>query len=291
MSKDYYDILAIKNSASLTDVKKAYRKLALKWHPDKNPGNKEEAERMFKLISQAYEVLSDASKRQVYDTQGVSGLAGGQNTSNYFDVGEFTFKNPKEVFSEFFGGRDPFEDFFNGGGFGSQAQDPFSTFQQNILNSAHNNGDSSNNISNLHNSLHSGQHLLHHHMATNYPQYNNGGGIQSMTSSSSSSSFGIPGQNFKSTTTRIINGQKIVTQKTVENGTETVVVEEDGRVTSRIVNGVNQAIQNWWMGIRMGWVDEGLDEWVDWWMGGGLDDWEWGMGEYIDVGMDEWMDR
>ncbi len=69
MAEDYYKILGIEKSASADDIKKAYRKLALKWHPDKNPGNKA-AEEKFKKINEAYAVLSDASKRQEYDTFG-----------------------------------------------------------------------------------------------------------------------------------------------------------------------------------------------------------------------------
>ncbi|MEQ2188748.1 hypothetical protein GOODEAATRI_018197 [Goodea atripinnis] len=74
-----------------------YRKLALKWHPDKNPDNKEEAERKFKELAEAYEVLSDSS-----------------TTTDFSDLPgfTFTFRSPDEVFREFFGGQDPFASFF-----------------------------------------------------------------------------------------------------------------------------------------------------------------------------------
>ncbi|XP_010083653.1 PREDICTED: dnaJ homolog subfamily B member 6, partial [Pterocles gutturalis] len=113
---DYYEVLGVQKHASAEDIKKAYRKLALKWHPDKNPDNKEEAERQFKQVAEAYEVLSDARKRDIYDRYGKEGLinggGGGNHHDNPFEFG-FTFRNPEDVFREFFGGGDPFSfDFF-----------------------------------------------------------------------------------------------------------------------------------------------------------------------------------
>ncbi|XP_030682204.1 dnaJ homolog subfamily B member 6 isoform X2 [Nomascus leucogenys] len=113
---DYYEVLGVQRHASPEDIKKAYRKLALKWHPDKNPENKEEAERKFKQVAEAYEVLSDAKKRDIYDKYGKEGLNGGGGGGSHFDSPfefGFTFRNPDDVFREFFGGRDPFSfDFF-----------------------------------------------------------------------------------------------------------------------------------------------------------------------------------
>lgn len=114
---DYYEILEIPRAASEDEVRKAYRKQALKWHPDKNPENKEEAEGKFKLISEAYEVLSDKDKREVYDKYGKEGLTGGAvrnesaNGAGFARV--FVFRNPEEIFRDFFGGFDPFENIFN----------------------------------------------------------------------------------------------------------------------------------------------------------------------------------
>jgi len=173
---DYYSILGIANTASKDDIKKAYKKLAKKWHPDKNPSNQEEATRKFKEVSEAYQVLVDDSKRRTYDREGKDGLNPGgskrssnrgpdnnfnfprpddfnypdtdnvrkqqqdfsdlgsrrsrfrnnrRNTEpafsgNTFNHSSFMFKDPEEVFKDFFGGSDPFKDFMN--------NDPFKDF-------------------------------------------------------------------------------------------------------------------------------------------------------------------
>uniref|UniRef100_K7FEW0 J domain-containing protein n=1 Tax=Pelodiscus sinensis TaxID=13735 RepID=K7FEW0_PELSI len=91
-----------------------YRKAALKWHPDKNPENKERAEQRFKEIAEAYEVLSDKSKREIYDRYGKEGLAGaggGHPPPPPAEDGApgfmFHFRSPHDIFREFFGGPDP----------------------------------------------------------------------------------------------------------------------------------------------------------------------------------------
>ncbi|XP_057952121.1 uncharacterized protein LOC131146504 [Malania oleifera] len=78
MGVDYYNILKVNRHASEDDLKKAYRRLAMIWHPDKNPSNKREAEAKFKQISEAYDVLSDPQKRQIYDLYGEEALKSGQ---------------------------------------------------------------------------------------------------------------------------------------------------------------------------------------------------------------------
>src|SRR5438874_9383372 len=92
MKQDFYVVLGVQRDASETDIKKAYRKLAMECHPDRNNGDKA-AEEKFKLVTEAYEVLRDPDKRAAYDRYGVSGLrgqgAGGAGfTSMHFDLSE-----------------------------------------------------------------------------------------------------------------------------------------------------------------------------------------------------------
>jgi len=91
---DFYDRLGVKPDASESEIKKGFYKLAQKWHPDKNPDNKQEAEEKFKEINEAYEVLSDKSKREIYDVHGKDGLS---------ETG-FHASDPFDLFSAFFGG-------------------------------------------------------------------------------------------------------------------------------------------------------------------------------------------
>lgn len=90
----YYDLLEVPAEASADQIKKAYRKLAIKWHPDKNPDNKAEAEEKFKAVTEAYEVLSDEKKRELYDKYGEEGLKGGGHSAH----------DANDIFSQMFGG-------------------------------------------------------------------------------------------------------------------------------------------------------------------------------------------
>ncbi|CDY38388.1 BnaC01g09970D [Brassica napus] len=120
MGVDYYKVLQVDRSASDDDLKKAYRKLAMKWHPDKNPTNKKEAEAKFKQISEAYDVLSDPQKRAVFDQYGEEGLKGNvpppnaAGGSSYFSSGDgpssfrFNPRSADDIFAEFFGFSTPF---------------------------------------------------------------------------------------------------------------------------------------------------------------------------------------
>jgi molecular chaperone DnaJ len=107
---DYYERLGIGRDASTEEVKKAYRKLALKYHPDRNEGSKE-AEARFKQVTEAYEVLRDPEKRSTYDRFGEQGLRGGPGGPGF---GGFDFADAIEVFMRDFGGFAGFEDIFGG---------------------------------------------------------------------------------------------------------------------------------------------------------------------------------
>jgi len=134
--KDYYQVLGVDKKATQDEIKKAYRKLAVKYHPDKNPGNKQ-AEERFKEINEANEVLGDAEKRKKYDQMGANWRQyeqtqqGGYGNQGYGGGGQQQYYhqgNAEEAFGE--GG---FSDFFNtffGGAGGTGGQDPFSRFNR-----------------------------------------------------------------------------------------------------------------------------------------------------------------
>lgn len=127
MGVDYYNVLNVNPTATEDDLKKSYRRLAMKWHPDKNPtSNKKEAEAKFKQISEAYDVLSDPNKRQIYDQYGEDGLTATETASsqqqNYSSGNNnnnagFRYypRDAEDIFAEFFGAS---EKVFGGGGGG-----------------------------------------------------------------------------------------------------------------------------------------------------------------------------
>jgi len=127
MGKDYYSTLQIPRSATQTDIRKAYRMLAIKYHPDKNTA--ENAAEIFKEINEAYEILSNEEERKIYDNHGEDGIKQGGFGTN--PAGEFHFRRPEDIFREFFGGEDPFasifNSFFNDSFFGGRRR-PLSSF-------------------------------------------------------------------------------------------------------------------------------------------------------------------
>ncbi|KAM6946157.1 dnaJ homolog subfamily B member 2 [Aplochiton taeniatus] len=210
---DYYAVLGVARTSSQDEIKKAYRKQALRWHPDKNPDNKEEAERKFKEVAEAYEVLSDQSKREAYDHYGNdrmprrgSGSCSSPGPSD-FPGFSFTFRSPDEVFREFFGGQDPFANFFDDFSFGG------------MPGGIHGHG------------LHG--HGFHGPFTSFSSSMGAMDGMDSMGG-------GLGGLNFKSvsTSTRVVNGKRTTTKKIKENGQERTEIEEEGILKTVLINGV-----------------------------------------------------
>jgi len=273
---DYYRVLEVSRGASAADIKKAYRRLALKWHPDKNPDNQDEANKKFKEISEAYEVLSDEKKKKIYDQYGKEGLqsgAGGgpgptrprssrsaRHHTHYrfeddFDYAfpSFTFRDPEEVFREFFG-TDPFADLL---GF-----DPFEGLDgrhrrhhhhhhRSASSHRHSRGETqphhvsqrhahSTSLSNPFFSPFSG--FFGNSMFSAFGDLGASGGGGFTSFSTFSMGGGAPGMKRSSTSTKYVNGQKITTKKVSENGQETVMTFENDILKSKTVNGIPQAL-------------------------------------------------
>uniref|UniRef100_A0A914NJF4 J domain-containing protein n=1 Tax=Meloidogyne incognita TaxID=6306 RepID=A0A914NJF4_MELIC len=225
ISDCFYSVLGVKRDAEEAEIKKAYRRLALKWHPDKNPDKKERAERNFKRIAQAYEVLSDGKRRAEYDKHGLTKPTTNNHHNNYqrrrttpadahhhfFPSG--MFRSPFDVFREFFG--DPFADPFHsplfgfgresgGGGGGMRSRRRHTT-------------------------------NLFGPFTTDKDENN----CEFSTVIRFSTSTKEPGKKLKKTITqtRVVNGKRIITKRTEDDGEETVEVTENGVLKSRLING------------------------------------------------------
>ncbi|EDM15725.1 rCG59855 [Rattus norvegicus] len=220
---DYYEVLGVQRYASPEDIKRAYRKVALKWHPDKNPENKEEAERKFKEVAEAYEVLSNGEKRDIYDKYGKEGLTGGGG-SHLDDEREygFTFRKADDVFKEIFGERDPFSFHF------------FEDSLADLLSSSRSSSGSRSRGSLFSRSYDYPVFARLSSYDTGYSPYVSRG-HESLTSVSSLA-FEDPGVgNYIPITPSVINGRNVKTKKTFENRQERKV-EDDSELRSFLVN-------------------------------------------------------
>lgn len=258
MSK-LYNTLGVAQTASPSEIKKAYRKLALKWHPDKNPDQAEVATKKFKEISQAYEVLSDESKRRMYDQCGDDGLNSGRSSSttngfhfqhNFPDfggmsfggMGGFGFRDPFEIFREFFEGCDDFDDIlspFNMRG----RHNSWSSSSGNVRNNSNRSSMNGNafdpfGVDGVGNFGMGG--MMHPSFGMPSPFSSFSGGSSFQTFSSSSGACGSMQGSMQSSSTTITNGKKVTTKKTVQNGKETVKVYENDILKSHKVNGEEQ---------------------------------------------------
>lgn len=242
LSEEYYEALGVTRNSSAEEIRKAYRKLALKWHPDKNLNNRDVAEMNFKRLAEAYEVLSDPKKKQMYDQFGKDGLTGGGGGGRpeadafgfgFFPGGPgpdifgsafggfgspfgFSFRDPNDVFREFFGGHDPFSQFFEGASqFNSQSQGGQFNGQQQSQSS-------------------SSMFMNPFNILSNMGGIGGLGGMSSMSMQMSSNPGGS-GANVKriSTSVKTVNGKRIETKRVVDNGVETVTVMENGQIVSQ----------------------------------------------------------
>ncbi|KAJ3085793.1 hypothetical protein HK102_013830 [Quaeritorhiza haematococci] len=246
-AEDYYEILGLERTATDDEIKRAYRKEALKWHPDKNPDNRHEAEVRFKLVAEAYEVLRDSDKRAVYDRYGAAGLRNGGAEDQSWGAGGgrgFHFRTAEEIFREFFGHHDPFASAFQ------NMHDPFmSPFGQRSAFGAP--------FAAPFGSMFGGGFGSPFGAAAHADPFGfyggGGGGSSSNFTTSSFSSFGGMGSTSTSTSTQtvFVNGQRrsVTTKTTIdENGnttTETITQDGQGNVQREItVNGVRQQLLN-----------------------------------------------
>ncbi|NWH60847.1 DNJB8 protein, partial [Geococcyx californianus] len=212
---DYYKVLGLQKNASQDDVKKSYRKLALKLHPDKNPNNKEEAEKKFKEITEAYKVLSDPQKRLLYDKsvkesrscRGRSATEGRDCSSD----SPSAFHDYEEIFRDVFERMDPSPHVF---------WDSFSNISENWHGTTGRGRSSS---------------LFSDYMKSFMPWSLFSPSMQ-YTSFFAEDSAGSQSVRSVLITTKVINGKTITIRKIIENGQERTEVEEDGQLKSVTVN-------------------------------------------------------
>ncbi|CAD8176138.1 unnamed protein product [Paramecium octaurelia] len=196
----YYVTLGISRTATPDEIKKQYRKLALQWHPDKNPENKEKAQEMFKQIGEAYSILSDIEKRKFYDQYGHQGME--EQIHQHEEEGDFAFFtfDPFEIFNNFFCSGDLL--------FGSDDDEFF------ILENRRRKKQKKKNTYSIFGSM------VNNFIDPPFFDNNQGGYSKSI-----------------STTTQFINGKQVtVTKETIKNGGKTTVIEkrnENGKITQK----------------------------------------------------------
>ncbi|RIB28752.1 DnaJ domain-containing protein [Gigaspora rosea] len=216
---NYYEVLGIDVNATEEDIRKAYRRQALIWHPDKNVQNREEAEARFKSIAEAYEVLSDAGKRRIYDQHGEEGLRNGGGPSF-----ERQFHDPQEIFRQFFS-TFPNDIFGNDPIFGSMFNHNFPSHFSSTS------------------SFSSGPQFRSVHPFDPFGGFGRFGGFPSSSFSVSTNSFssgsGSGGFIKKSTSTQIINGVRTTITRTEDaEGNVTETTETSDGSSSSLYLGV-----------------------------------------------------
>ncbi|NWR49872.1 DNJ6B protein, partial [Regulus satrapa] len=204
---DYYKVLELQENASQVDIKKSYHKLALKWHPDKNPRNKEEAEKKFKEIVEAYETLSDPQKRSLYDKFVEESRARRERAAvDRNSYCGFHHGSPQQ--EEVFGGMYPFTCIF---------LDPF---------------DIRITTENWHST--NGRGGRPREQFVQWDSFCPGRHSTSFFAESTAAPYSV---RTVITTTEVINGKTITIRKIIEDGQETKEVEEDGQLKAVIING------------------------------------------------------
>lgn len=255
-SDEYYRALEVPRDATQDDIRRAYRRLALRWHPDKNPDNKDDAEKRFKAIAEAYEVLSDETKRRQYDLYGPSGY----DTSQQSDVGAGScstssrhggvfaaFRDPEELFREFFGTADPFEELFR------TVRQSSASMQAHAKPS-----NPSSRPSGGAGSLQTAGYPSFHHRTFDTGRILRPGFLFDLDDllfgacgsvPSGPSGLGFPSQGGfagvpteQMSSVRYANGKRCETRTIVQDGVKTVLCFEDSRLVSRTVNGVPQDV-------------------------------------------------
>ncbi|KAJ8279845.1 hypothetical protein COCON_G00069110 [Conger conger] len=236
---DYYCILGVCRNVPLEDIRQAYRQSALRWHPDQNLTNRAEAELRFRELSEAYEVLSDPVKRTNYDSFGIQAVG--------HQCGSFSFRSPMDVFSDFFGGQDPFG---NKGmampmcnmGLPTMQMPGFSHGLSGVSMSSSSFKSTSGGMPTGFGAMHTGLGAMHTGIGMPQPC---GGAMHGQSFNSFSSGIGgcsVGGRQSVSTSTCTVNGKQVMTKKITTDGVIREEIYENGILTSVKVDGKEQLL-------------------------------------------------